>query len=165
MPQPASRLPRTLRRAAKSLVVFAVLMIGAVLPAAAHADGRVTQPAGTPPGWYYPTWQHGCPPHQVCLYPRNSGWNGNVPARHWAYWKEGHYWVNLHNAIGYYRFFNNGGYNRDCGNIFDEELTINTGYNGGGRHYGIAAGNWVDLNLTPYNSFTLTKTYIQITHP
>lgn len=131
-------------------ILAASLGVAVAAPTAAHAETT-----------YVPHTQHGCPAYALCIYQRGGGWQGDRPI-HWSYpsadqqhWSN-HRWYNLSGMYGTHRVFNNGQYviGRTESNI--ESASINTGYNGGGKHYWIDAGKFVDVrDMGPWNSVTL----------
>lgn len=96
----------------------------------------------------------------MCIYPPGTGWNHDQPQAYWWFPNpDHHYEFNLHDMYRTYRVFNNGLYLWGCGMLWSEEVSLNTGYNGGGRHFWIASGNSYDVNMTPYNSITMWYIY------
>lgn len=87
----------------------------------------------------------GCPSGDVCIYPEGTGWNGGHPESSGVYYNYGYY--NLSGQYGTHRIFNNqtgGATLRPC-----------TGSNGTGCQGALAAGSYIDKDLTPINSITL----------
>lgn len=141
--------------AAAGIVVASVGM-ATMTPTAAHAD-QVN---------IHPHYQHGCPPFAVCIYKAGGGWQDNKPSRYFYPQTDSHQWHNLVNMYGTHRILNNGLDFENGSVIHTEAVSINTGYNGGGKHYWISAGKFVDVrNMTPWNSVTLWHNWEQLTWP
>lgn len=169
---------RTLRCVMALLVAAAatVTCLGTSSSSTAHAAGvtravETTHASGNGPGTRVRT--HGCAPYAMCIYPRGTGWNHDLPmitksfpdhapAPHdWYSNLQAHYWFNLSGMYGKYKVFNNGLYLNLPSKYLalSEYVSINRGYNGGsggnGPSYDLGSGRSVDMDLTPYNSITL----------
>jgi hypothetical protein len=93
---------------------------------------------------------HGCPSYSVCMYPRDSSWNGDVPSRIIPAsfpWGSDHLWRNLTAQYGKHKILNNA---------YCVRVTLNKGYNGGGEHvYPLEYGHSADRYFDEINSITL----------
>jgi hypothetical protein len=86
---------------------------------------------------------HGCPTGYVCIYAQNAGWGNDAPTHMFYYY-------------GYYNLSNQYGTHRVLNNQYDgAEALLCLNYGGSNCTYTLAAGYYIDFNLTPINSVRL----------
>lgn len=138
-------LNRISRRAIRVGVLGAGLLLAAGISLTTGATAYAAQLAPVASS------THGCPYGDVCVYPQNTGWNGDHPSL--KYYNYGCY--NLSNQVGIHRVFNN-----QISSSGDPHPVVV-----GDTAYGCTsstaafvigvAGTYKDINLTPVNSIEL----------
>lgn len=130
-----------LKKASLAGAALAASLTGlVVISAPAHASGTV----------------HGCPYGDVCVYPQDKGWNGDVPSLKF-YTYGGH---NLSNQFGNHYVLNNqqNALAIFCSNFGGCATNSTTQYQIGGIYYTWeerSSSSWEKVNLTPVNSIDL----------
>jgi hypothetical protein len=123
--------------------LFAAAGAAAVLPIALLAGGKANAVTAV----------HGCPYGDVCVYPANTGWNGDQP-KYFFYTYGAH---NIYNEYGTHRILDN--------QYGAHSVVACSGPDGTGPQVGGAEGGTVygpyswDQNLTPVNSFVLAPSW------